>query len=198
MAIAFGLWYLPPSCWRYDCYRNVYAQGKCTLDGNRTDLSRDYVWIRPSSAPYQGYRCLGIWNGCLRELNLLSEHADVEITTAQELLTGLMPFHNLKSEPSVIWAIMNNQRPVMPASEECREKYYMNILWDVCNRCWASNPDERMTMKAVSDMLVRPFFFIHIRVVRCCQANNRGKELRKYLRLLHCEDSDEEVSHDVP
>ena len=62
------------------------------------------------------------------------------------MLTGKLPFFELKNDGQVVMAIISGELPKKPSEEIGTE---IEVLWDICERCWTVNPEERPTMASV-------------------------------------------------
>ncbi|KAK7019396.1 hypothetical protein VNI00_018085 [Paramarasmius palmivorus] len=57
-----------------------------------------------------------------------------------EIVTGLLPFHNLPNEAAVLLAVLRGLRPEKPEGIDIRD-----WLWSLMNDCWATEPVSRPT-----------------------------------------------------
>ena len=69
-----------------------------------------------------------------------------------EVLSGKLPFHHYKYHGGVasMWKIINGHRPERPQGGE--GLWFTDDVWDILERCWKPNPDDR---PSVEDVLCR-------------------------------------------
>ena len=73
----------------------------------------------------------------------------------KELLTRKEPYNNICFEPVVMFAIMNGQLPSLEDSHSYSEDVQVQKrLFDLCKRCWVSNPEERVTIEAILEYII--------------------------------------------
>ncbi|KIK63716.1 hypothetical protein GYMLUDRAFT_221981 [Collybiopsis luxurians FD-317 M1] len=58
--------------------------------------------------------------------------------TAIEIITLQVPYHELKTDAAVLYALLSGERPVRPQSIWCSD-----AIWDLITRCWAADPSTR-------------------------------------------------------
>lgn len=72
------------------------------------------------------------------------------LTRTQVLLSGDVPFYQIRSEVAVVRALTSDggQYPKKPTRDEMRDKD-VSWLWNLCLQCWARKPSERPGMTQV-------------------------------------------------
>ncbi|KAK7037717.1 hypothetical protein VNI00_010943 [Paramarasmius palmivorus] len=65
-----------------------------------------------------------------------------------EIITGLLPFHNLRNELAVLSAVSRGLRPEKPQNIEMED-----WLWSLMNDCWAADPMSRPTAEVLLQRL---------------------------------------------
>ena len=69
----------------------------------------------------------------------------------QEILTGSPPYNHLQIDPEVIASICKREIPLRPDLQNFPQ--YSEITWNVCTRCWAFEPEQRISMKVIEEVL---------------------------------------------
>ncbi|KAJ6571115.1 kinase-like domain-containing protein [Mycena capillaripes] len=71
-----------------------------------------------------------------------------------EILTGKLPFYELRNVNNVSLKVLEGSRPSRPAS--CMGTPALDALWDLLQDCWRGNPDTRPTAASIVERLVGP------------------------------------------
>ncbi|KAF8184572.1 kinase-like domain-containing protein [Mycena galopus ATCC 62051] len=71
-----------------------------------------------------------------------------------EVLTGHIPFYDLRHDGVVIMAVARGRRPTRLQS--CTGTPVLDNLWDLIQDCWEQNPDKRPTASQIVERLVGP------------------------------------------
>jgi hypothetical protein len=67
-----------------------------------------------------------------------------------QILTGLLPFHEIRSNVTVMSKIIQGMKPTKPSFGRLE----LSIeIWAVMYDCWNPNPDERPRLRQVTDAL---------------------------------------------
>ncbi|KAG8899836.1 hypothetical protein FRB99_006412 [Tulasnella sp. 403] len=74
--------------------------------------------------------------------------------TIYEILSGTIPYHDLKGDNLVIRTVISGGRPpIRPAVSTTGDSYAH--VWAVAQRCWQGNPNLRLSMNEVHEVLRR-------------------------------------------
>ncbi|KAG8898436.1 hypothetical protein FRB99_007441 [Tulasnella sp. 403] len=73
--------------------------------------------------------------------------------TISEVLSGNEPYHDCKVHANLLARITKDERPPREPKACPRSNASWNYLWDVAERCWKREPDERPTMNTVYSWL---------------------------------------------
>ncbi|KAF8201272.1 kinase-like domain-containing protein [Mycena galopus ATCC 62051] len=71
-----------------------------------------------------------------------------------EILTGLIPFHEMPNDVAVILKVVEGKRPSQPVL--CSETTTLGSLWKLIQDCWEEKADLRPTAPQIVDRLVGP------------------------------------------
>lgn len=71
-----------------------------------------------------------------------------ESRALQELLCRNVPYHTLKFEAQVIFAVISGKLPELPV-ESYGWNRRLRSIWDICNNCWNTEPGKRPDMSLV-------------------------------------------------
>ncbi|KLO11001.1 kinase-like protein [Schizopora paradoxa] len=84
-----------------------------------------------------------------------STHSDIYslAMTVLELMTGQVPFNQTRRTTSVLIAATDGLRPERPTDPAVEARGLDDRLWDLMNRCWAQEPEDRPSIKEVNDEL---------------------------------------------
>ncbi|KAG6830416.1 hypothetical protein H0H87_008199 [Tephrocybe sp. NHM501043] len=68
-----------------------------------------------------------------------------------EIFTGLLPFYNITSDPTVVLRILEGRTPSRPKAGSSPWKYYglNEAIWELMEKCWTYHPVGRPTMSTV-------------------------------------------------
>ena len=64
-------------------------------------------------------------------------------------MTGKEPFYYVKRQPEVLMRIQQGQRPERPTDPEVIERGLDDKLWDLLQRCWLREPEERPSIEQI-------------------------------------------------
>ncbi|KAF8184521.1 kinase-like domain-containing protein [Mycena galopus ATCC 62051] len=71
-----------------------------------------------------------------------------------EVLTGNVPFFEVRNDMAVIIAVAGGRRP--SRTQSCTGTVALDNLWNLIQDCWKHNPDERPTAGQIVERLVAP------------------------------------------
>jgi serine/threonine protein kinase len=74
---------------------------------------------------------------------------------ALELLTGKIPFPDKYPNATVMYALINGERPKQPQRRSSTENGLNNELWGYLLRCWNPSPQNRLPLQSLYDVLDR-------------------------------------------
>jgi hypothetical protein len=69
-----------------------------------------------------------------------------------KVFTGLLPFHNLPREATVILQVMDNKRPDRP-SHSARQLGLNDQIWQMMESGWAPYPHDRPNIQCFSELV---------------------------------------------
>ncbi|KAF8517253.1 kinase-like domain-containing protein, partial [Hysterangium stoloniferum] len=72
--------------------------------------------------------------------------------TILEILTGKLPYYQIKNDPVVIMKITRGKIP--PRPELSAAPFLSDHIWDLCEQCWRLDPHERPLMRQI-DLYMR-------------------------------------------
>lgn len=76
------------------------------------------------------------------------------LTLLQEILTGRIPFSEIRADHQVIKAVLQDRRtPDVPELEEPSER--AAVMLDTLHRCWTYKPNKRATANRVQQLMNR-------------------------------------------
>lgn len=99
-------------------------------------LSDSYRWFAPE---------LCTTNGTLSPASDVFSYS----MTVLEVMTGLLPFHQLKRTPEVLIKMQQGERPPRPTDPEVIARGLDDKLWNLITRCWHQDPMRRPTINQV-------------------------------------------------
>jgi hypothetical protein len=70
----------------------------------------------------------------------------------QELVTGHVPFNEIKSDPAVIGAVMQGKRPNRPSILPV-ESTHGEAFWHILEKCWKQESENRPSAMEVQSMV---------------------------------------------
>lgn len=70
------------------------------------------------------------------------------------MLSGHVPFHDIKNDYRIILAVTSEgRRPPRPLHDLCRTRGLTDKIWDVVESCWDGNPTQRLSAHHIVEKL---------------------------------------------
>jgi len=69
------------------------------------------------------------------------------------MFSGDCPFHNIKNDFQVIFAVKLGKRPSHPSHDLCRIRGLTDKIWDLLQTCWTTEPSERPSAGQIVEQL---------------------------------------------
>jgi hypothetical protein len=69
------------------------------------------------------------------------------------MFSGNYPFHDIKNDFQVIFAVKHGRRPSRPSHDLCQTRGLNDKVWELIKTCWATEPSERPSAGQIVEQL---------------------------------------------
>lgn len=83
---------------------------------------------------------------------------DYMFFTCCQMFSGQLPFHDLRTDAPVIFAVLAGKRPTYPSHDLGRVRGLDEEIWKLIELCWAEKPEERPTAGQIIERLCAPSY----------------------------------------